>query len=693
VHLAQAGRELGDTVDRDAPCDVQRAMRPVLRGALRVAAIACAATLGPMLAGEGRAARPPVLQAPFERMPIDPPHVITGNFGEARQGRYHGGLDFSTGGAVGRPVFAPAAGRIERVRTSGTGYGRSLYLATDDGRLVLLAHLDAFDEPLASWVAGVQDSTGDYEQDLWPARDRFPVHAGQRLGWTGQSGAGPPHLHVEVRRGDMAYNPLRAGLEVADRRPPELRWLTLEPLDARSFVDRGAGPLTLSLALVNDTVVVEGRVRAVVDARDSQTEGSNRLIPWATGITFGGASVTCQFDSAMWGGDIVDAEMVYDRGRASRGNGLVLWRSNDYGPTVMLAEGFGASTAIEVEPGAPPRSLRVFSRDTGGNQTSRTLWLRGPLEGERGPDTSRAGGTASAAAWPGAFEFTVLPERHVRVEFRGAPGGSRGVLLCERPASFGSGRWTAVVPFDAVLGDSAFEIRGRDAKGRPWSQRFAGRVARDDDGRWSFSTPQPFDWWMDPDVIFEPAVLAESEAGKPRGTAELAPIGGSWRLEPETLALRGPVHVSVELPAGAPGERVLIYRSEGSGWTSVGGTLETSSSRRIEAGTLGLGRFALFADTLAPRVTHLTPRTASRRGGYSRWALEARVREDGSGVDPARSHFVVDGRRVPTEWDAEANRLRWRPLRRPAAGRHVYEVVATDAAGNERRTRGTFVLD
>ena len=36
--------------------------------------------------------------------PIDPPLLFSGNFGEIRTNHFHGGLDFKTGGKVGKPV-------------------------------------------------------------------------------------------------------------------------------------------------------------------------------------------------------------------------------------------------------------------------------------------------------------------------------------------------------------------------------------------------------------------------------------------------------------------------------------------------------------------------------------------------------------------------------------------------------------
>src|SRR5687767_12426388 len=88
-------------------------------------------------------ARPPDQLAPLEHLPIDPPLRVTATFGEYRTGHFHAGLDFSTEQRVGRPVFAPVTGAVERVRTSGAGFGRSLMIRAPDGRTILFAHLDA----------------------------------------------------------------------------------------------------------------------------------------------------------------------------------------------------------------------------------------------------------------------------------------------------------------------------------------------------------------------------------------------------------------------------------------------------------------------------------------------------------------------------------------------------------------------
>jgi hypothetical protein len=92
------------------------------------------------------------------------------------------------------------------------------------------------------------------------------------------------------------------------------------------------------------------------------------------------------------------------------------------------------------------------------------------------------------------------------------------------------------------------------------------------------------------------------------------------------------------------------------------------------------------------------PLLVRRRGSavavpYSRWALEARASDGGSGVDALASRFEVDGVAVPSELDADAHVLRWRPRVRPARGAHHYVVIAVDRAGNRAQATGRFVIN
>ena len=194
---------------------------------------------------------PPALLPPLAHAPLDSPLVVTGGFGEFRIGHFHAGLDFGTGRAASaRPVLAPLDGCIERVRASGVGYGRSIYLRATDGRLLVFGHLDAFAPPLARYVAQQQDSSGQYEQDLWP--EARPLRGeGRRAASRGSARAAPVGRTSTSRSAAATWrtNPLRAGLAIADARAPSL---AVHSRSSRSMANRASraalAPWTVTLA-------------------------------------------------------------------------------------------------------------------------------------------------------------------------------------------------------------------------------------------------------------------------------------------------------------------------------------------------------------------------------------------------------------------------------------------------------------
>lgn len=625
---------------------------------------------------------------PFERRlrpPLAPPLVVTGGFCEYRAGHFHAGLDLGTGQRVGKPVLAPGDGHVARVRASGVGYGRSIYLRIDDGRLLQLGHLDAFAEPLASYVRHQQDSTGQYEQDLWPAPGRFRFRAGQIMAWSGESGAGGPHLHFEIRRGDVAYHPYRAGLDPQDTVAPSLISLTLEPLDETSHVEGGAAPYTRRLSAVPETLSVLGRLRAIVGARDGVWRGVDRMVPWAVGLEWEGRTIECRFDSVSWATDMAQGDYVYDAGRVIGEKGLVLWAPPRFRPVVLrsdqpLSEEAGT---LVVRRGDPPRVLRLWARDLGGGRVERrvVLMAAGLL------DTARRGGSTPGRS--PRLELVSLPGGRLRVTDRGAPAGSEQVRVMLGggaqvfPASAGSRGFTAVVPFAADRGASprreTIGIEGV-AAGKRWlvaTSLLAARIDPDEAreliaGAWRVRVPKG--------APFESGVLFVRD-GEPIPSGELGGGNASYVVGPERTPLREPVVVSLEWQGGALPRGVGLYRESDGDWDWMGASYD-SATRRFSAESRRLGRFALLQDVQPPQVSlRPTPRKAQTRP-YSRWAIEASVVERGSGLDARGSYFEVDGRRVATEWDGEERILRWRPARRPVAGSHRLLIVTRDKAGN-----------
>ena len=113
---------------------------------------------------------------------------ITGQFGEARAGHQHAGVDIAT--PVGTPVRAPAAGTID-VAGQRQGYGNAIYINFGGGTTGRFGHLSKFNVK-----PGDRVEAGDI--------------IGESGGAPGEPGSGRStgaHLHYEVRQNGRAVDP------------------------------------------------------------------------------------------------------------------------------------------------------------------------------------------------------------------------------------------------------------------------------------------------------------------------------------------------------------------------------------------------------------------------------------------------------------------------------------------------------
>ena len=220
----------------------------------------------------------PAAAVPAPRWPLDLPPVLTSSFGEYRPNRFHAGIDFATRGAVGAVCRAVGDGSVVRMRMSPFGYGKALYIQLDSGPLVVYAHLSRFAEPMAQRARSEQKRLARYSFDLALAPGAMRVAAGDVVAWSGQTGVGVPHLHFEMRDGDVARNPQTAGFAVADRIAPAIADVRLVPLDAASHVDGGLAPRLVRRS--GSPLVAGGRLGVTLRASDRAAADSHRQTPY-----------------------------------------------------------------------------------------------------------------------------------------------------------------------------------------------------------------------------------------------------------------------------------------------------------------------------------------------------------------------------------------------------------------------------
>lgn len=172
--------------------------------------------------------------------PFDFPIIFSGNFGEIRANHFHGGLDFKTGGAIGKPVRALADGYISRIRvTHGSGY--VLDVVYDNGYTAIYRHLSAFVGDVARRVEDLQYEKESWEVEITPEPDEYPVKAGQIIALSGNTGYSfGPHLHLDMieTATDEYIDPLPFFMnKVKDKTAPRAEGIMLFPQPGKGVVE------------------------------------------------------------------------------------------------------------------------------------------------------------------------------------------------------------------------------------------------------------------------------------------------------------------------------------------------------------------------------------------------------------------------------------------------------------------------
>lgn len=199
---------------------------------------------------------------------------ISSRFGDFRAGHWHAGLDITTRGTVGYKVYAVADGYLYRIKASFWGYGRALYLKLDDGRYAVYGHLERFNNDVEDYLRNFQLKNRQYYQDIFFEPHQFPVKKGDYIALSGQSGAGAPHLHFEIRDKDnYPVNPLIQIYSLPDSHAPVVDYLVVKRFSKVGLANyhdqeflklKGQSPDYS----VTDTVALYGQMALAVSAYD-----------------------------------------------------------------------------------------------------------------------------------------------------------------------------------------------------------------------------------------------------------------------------------------------------------------------------------------------------------------------------------------------------------------------------------------
>lgn len=165
--------------------------------------------------------------------PMAIPLSISGNYGDVRASSFHFGIDYTTNGQRGLPVYAVDMGYVSRIKVEAGGYGKTIYIAHPYGITSVYAHLDSFSQSIARYVREKQYATRTFAQNILLDSNQFPVKKGDLIGYSGNSGQSTgPHLHFELRKTENqnTIHPFIFAFHKADTIPPVIEKVLLYPM-------------------------------------------------------------------------------------------------------------------------------------------------------------------------------------------------------------------------------------------------------------------------------------------------------------------------------------------------------------------------------------------------------------------------------------------------------------------------------
>lgn len=166
------------------------------------------------------------------------PPALAGSFGELRANHFHSGADFRTNQRTGYPVYATADGYVSRLRVQNSGFGLAVYINHPNGYTSVYGHLSRFNPKIAKIVKDMQYKNKSYEIDEFPLPDLLPVHKGDIIAYSGNTGSsGGPHLHFELRdtKTEETINPQLLGIQIPDHIPPVIYAMYVYRLNGQPF--------------------------------------------------------------------------------------------------------------------------------------------------------------------------------------------------------------------------------------------------------------------------------------------------------------------------------------------------------------------------------------------------------------------------------------------------------------------------
>ena len=616
--------------------------------------------------------------------PTNASDYMSATFGETRAAHFHAAIDVGTWGQQGFEVYASRDGIVSRIGVSPTGYGNVIYMQHEDGSYSMYAHLRDFIPKLRALVDSVRflNYRADFEQNLESYQIKY--NKGDIIGYSGDTGIGPPHLHFELRTPfNNPFNPLLAGVYVPDKVPPRINGISIEPISLNATVNGRKSIQTITTRgsgrnFEFNTITTSGTIGLGVDASDRSDAMRNVYAVYELKLTI---NDSLYFHSKADSFDIKKARMmfldrVYPVLREQRKGYQRLFIRD--GNQNAFYEDVGHNGMITLAPGT--YQAKIEAADYYGNRSTATGRIR-VVE-------SKVPSPVTVDLQHSEFQLPDISN--------GLPSGYNNLIW--------TNDWLAN---SSTTLPKSFE---RNAAGS-FSNEVTKYEFTDDRSAVDLRNESILFSKLDnEDMIIHRVIPGQRTILKSpdqRMTIEFRPnslydtlsVVFAWKEKNGVYFLEtGPTHEPLQtgyimrfmLPdsvLSSPG--LGIYQVNQSGndtsYNYTGGIIRNGSIQTI---TTNFGIYTFRNDTIPPEMTR--PNIYRRSDG--KWFASVRISDDMSGIDYTQVEFYVNEVRGIAEYDPFGRRLIYHfPGFNPKARNNELRILLVDRAGN--RTRETFKVN
>lgn len=616
--------------------------------------------------------------------PTNASDYMSATFGETRAAHFHAAIDVGTWGQQGFEVYASRDGIVSRIGVSPTGYGNVIYMQHEDGSYSMYAHLRDFIPKLRALVDSVRflNYRADFEQNLESYQIKY--NKGDIIGYSGDTGIGPPHLHFELRTPfNNPFNPLLAGVHVPDKVPPRINGISIEPISLNATVNGRKSIQTITTRgsgrnFEFNTITTSGTIGLGVDASDRSDAMRNVYAVYELKLTI---NDSLYFHSKADSFDIKKARMmfldrVYPVLREQRKGYQRLFIRD--GNQNAFYEDVGHNGMITLAPGT--YQAKIEAADYYGNRSTATGRIR-VVE-------SKVPSPVTVDLQHSEFQLPDISN--------GLPSGYNNLIWTNDwlanssttlPKSFESNAAGSfsneVTKYEFTDDRSAVDLRNESIL---------------------FSKLDNEDMIIHRVIPGQRTILKSPDQRmtiefRPNSLYDTLSVVFAWNEKNGVYFLEtGPTHEPLQtgyimrfmLPdsvLSSPG--LGIYQVNQSGndtsYNYAGGIIRNGSIQTI---TTNFGIYTFRNDTIPPEMTR--PNIYRRSDG--KWFASVRISDDMSGIDYTQAEFYVNEVRGIAEYDPFGRRLIYHlPGFNPKARNNELRILLVDRAGN--RTTETFKVN